>query len=179
MKEFKFLQSKKSMLGYYSREINPNLYRPYIPLQRTESPRPMVEGWNAHRFNIPPGQCPYDIGTPEREHWMTGWSSRENRETRPHTEDESYVELTDTDTGENFGIPASMSYEISYRGKVLFEQSRTVSGRCGRDPYEYWIDNVYRTNEHTLVIEVTVSVPFGVGNGRVTFHKVRMIIPYE
>ena len=60
---------------------------PYIPLQITE-PRGInaciMEGWRANRDNLPPGQCPYDIGTPEREHWMTGWSSRENREPRPY-----------------------------------------------------------------------------------------------
>ena len=87
MKEFKFLQGKKSMIGYYSREINPNFYVPYIPLQITE-PRGInaciMEGYRAHRDNLPPGQCPYDIGTREREHWMTGWSSRENREPRPY-----------------------------------------------------------------------------------------------
>ena len=155
---------------------------PYIPLQITE-PRGInaciMEGYRANRDNLPPGQCPYDIGTLEREHWMTGWSSRENREPQPIEPDERYVELTDTDTGGNFGIPASMYSEISYRGKVLYEQSRTVSGRCGRGPYEYWIDNVYSTLENTLVISVTVSVPFGAGNGRVTFHKFRQIVPYE
>ena len=60
---------------------------PYIPLQITE-PRGInaciMEGYRANRDNLPPGQCPYDIGTPEREHWMTGWSSRENREPRPY-----------------------------------------------------------------------------------------------
>ena len=43
-----------------------------------------MEGWRANRDNLLSGQCPYDIGTPEREHWMTGWSSRENREPRPY-----------------------------------------------------------------------------------------------
>jgi ribosome modulation factor len=36
------------------------------------------EGWSAHMDNLSPGQCPYDIRTIEREHWMTGWSNRED-----------------------------------------------------------------------------------------------------
>lgn len=52
-------------------------------LRSDRRPRPMVEGWNAHRFNIPPGQCPYDIGTMERTLWMTGWNSRESEEPVP------------------------------------------------------------------------------------------------
>ena len=42
------------------------------------------EGWRAHNDNLPPGQCPYDIGTVEREHWMTGWSNRENLYVTPY-----------------------------------------------------------------------------------------------
>lgn len=159
------------------------IYAPYIPLQITE-PRGInaciMQGYRANRDNLPPGQCPYDIGTLEREHWMTGWSSREDNEPAPETEDELYME--DVDTGEFFGIPAAMSYAISYRGRMLYDNSRTVSGRCGYDSYKYWIDNVYRTIEDTLVIEVTISVPYNhlIRNRiRHTFHKVRMIIPYE
>lgn len=160
---------------------------PYIPLQITE-PRGInaciMQGYRAHRDNLPPGQCPYDIGTSEREHWMTGWSSRENRELRPEpeTEDELYMEVEDVDTGEFFGIPAAMSYAISYRGKMLYENSRTVSGRCDYGSFEYWIDNVYTTIEHTLVVEVTISLPYNHlirNRTRHTFHKIRQIIPYE
>lgn len=69
---------------------------PYIPPQRTVSPNIygcIMEGWRAHRDNLPPGQCPYNIGTPERERWMAGWSRREDRESisQPEAEDESYV----------------------------------------------------------------------------------------
>ncbi len=98
MKEFKFLQKntqpEMDLVEMVSQEVQriarspeyvPAGYinAPYIPLQITE-PRGInaciMEGYRAHRDNLPPGQCPYDIGTPEREHWMTGWSSRQNRE---------------------------------------------------------------------------------------------------
>lgn len=89
-----------------------------------------------------------------------------------------YMEVEDTDTGECFGIPVAMSYAISHRGRLLYESSRTVSGRCNYDEYRYWIDNVYSTNDHTLVVEVTVEVPNTIGRG-VTFHRIRQIIPYD
>lgn len=47
-------------------------------VQNVPIPYEEYEGWRAHMNNRPPGQCPYDIRTPEREHWMTGWSKREN-----------------------------------------------------------------------------------------------------
>lgn len=47
-------------------------------------PHEEYEGWRAHSNNLPPGQCPYDIGTREREHWMTGWSNRENQANTQH-----------------------------------------------------------------------------------------------
>lgn len=149
-----------------------------LPYQRTEVERGrnilISEGWDAHRNNLSPGQCPYDIGTIEREHWLTGWSGREDRHP---SEDVIYVELTDINTGEHFGIPAWMDLEISNLAKVLHIQGRTVSGRCQCMQCEYWIDNVYRTNEHTLVAEVTIAVP--INRIRDSFYKVRQIIPYE
>lgn len=159
------------------------IYAPYIPLQVTE-PRGInaciMEGYRAHRDNLPPGQCPYDMGTPEREHWMAGWSNRENFESipQPEAEDELYMEVEDVDTGDCFGIPAAMSYAISYRGKLMFDNRSPVSGSCEYGEYVYWIDNVYSTLENTLVISVTISVPNTVGRGR-TLHKIRKIIPYD
>jgi len=168
MKEFKFFQKEKSDRSYI------------LPYQRSEEiiPHEQYEGWNAHHNNLPPGQCPYDIGTREREYWMTGWSNRENYEPQP-IEDELYMELEDTDTGEHFGIPVTMHNEITTLATGLYIQERTVSGRCGYYPYEYWIDNVYRlvTTEVNLVIDVTISVP--TNTIRDTFHKVRLVIPYE
>ena len=145
-------------------------------LRSDRRPRPMVEGWNAHRFNIPPGQCPYDIGTMERTLWMTGWSSRESEEPIP-TEDELYMEVTDVDTGENFGVPASLINTISYRARLMFDNRVPESGRCEYDSYEYFIDNVYRsvTTEDRLVIDVGISVP---NNGRSTYHRVRHLVQY-
>lgn len=173
MKPFKFFQKEKSDGSYI------------LPYQRSEEniPQEEYEGWAAHYNNLPPGQCPYDIGTQERSSWLDGWCKRsdylmEDGEPIPETEDELYMEVEDVDTGENFGIPAEMSYAISYRGRMLYDNSRTVSGRCDYGPYEYWIDNVYSTINHTLVIEVTISVPNTVGRG-VTFHKFRQIVPYE
>lgn len=154
-----------------------------VPYQRSEEniPYEEYEGWAAHYNNLPPGQCPYDIGTQERSSWLDGWCKRsdylmEDGESQP--EDELYVGLEDVDTGENFGIPAEMSYAISYRGRMLYDNSRTVSGSHEYGEYVYWIDNVYSTINHTLVIEVTISVPNTVGRG-VTFHKIRQIVPYE
>ena len=198
MKTFKFLQKntepEMDLVEMVSQEVqriarSPEyipagyVYTPYIPLQITE-PRGInaciMQGYRAHRDNLPPGQCPYDIGTPEREHWMTGWSARENREPLP---DELHIELTDTDTGENFRIPSSIHTEISIRGRNFYNIGRTTSGRCEyNDDYSYWIENVYRTIEDTLVIEVAISVPYNhlIRNRiRYTFHKVRLIIPYE
>ena len=98
--------------------------------------------------------------------------------TLPEAEDELYMEVEDTDTGECFGIPAAMSYAISYRGKLMFDNRSPVSGSCEYGEYVYWIDNVYSTLENTLVISVTISVPNTVGRGR-TLHKIRKIIPHE
>ena len=89
-----------------------------------------------------------------------------------------YMEVEDTNTGECFGIPVAMSYAISYRGRLLYESSRTVSGRCNYDSYTYWIDNVYSTIDHTLVVVVTVEIPNTAGRG-VTFHRIKQIIPYN
>ena len=88
MKTFKFLQKntepEMDLVEMVSQEVQRIARSPeYIQLQITE-PRGInaciMQGYRAHRDNLPPSQCPYDIGTPEREHWMTGWSSRENRE---------------------------------------------------------------------------------------------------
>ena len=89
IKDFKFLKTNDYDTKYLDLgEGN------VIPIYRTQvettmrEPRGInaciMEGYRANRDNLPPGQCPYDIGTPEREHWMTGWSSRENREPRPY-----------------------------------------------------------------------------------------------
>ena len=80
MKSFKFFQGKKDMLGYYAgRQINPDYY--IIPQRIGQNRNNIIyEGWEAHRNNLPPGQCPYNIGTEEREWWLTGWSGREDRE---------------------------------------------------------------------------------------------------
>ena len=82
MKPFKFLR-----LNEFTLDEEWYINAPYIPLLVTE-PRGInaciMQGYRANRDNLPPGQCPYDIGTQEREHWMTGWSSRENREPPPY-----------------------------------------------------------------------------------------------
>lgn len=180
MKEFKFLQKEQ-----YRTLDNEwyETYQPYIlPYQRTEETNRyniIHEGWNAHRNNLPPGQCPYDIGTQERVLWLDGWSSRENGGPTPQPiENELYIQVEDIDTGEHFGIPHQMNCEISYRARVIFFEGRTSSGRCGYHPYEYFIDNVYRsiTTEDRLVIDVGISVPY---NGSFIYHRIRQIIPYE
>ena len=188
MRPFKFFNSDtlpEVNLEMVSREIQRVVRGPeHIPAGYINVPIPTpisyeeYEGWRAHHNNQSPGQCPYDIGTIEREHWLTGWSNREDNEPSPENEDELYMEVEDVDTGECFGIPAAMSYGISYRGKLLYNNSRNVSGSHEYGEYVYWIDNVYSTLDHTLVISVTISVPNTVGRG-VTFHKIRQIIPYE
>lgn len=84
MKPFKFFRGTKSISELYGRPINPNYYGELnvvvSPINRNNM---IVEGWNAHRNDLPPGQCPYNIGTREREYWLTGWSARENREPAP------------------------------------------------------------------------------------------------
>ena len=184
MRQFKFFRTNNTLdlVEMVSQEVQRIARSPehipagFVPIRFAENDI-ISEGWSAHRNNLPPGQCPYNIGTPEREYWLTGWSAREDRESY-ETEDELYVEVEDVDTGECFGIPAAMSYAISYRGRMLYENSRTVSLNCPYGEYVYWIDNIYTTLDHTLVIEVTISVPNTVGRG-VTFHKIRQIVPYE
>lgn len=94
MKDFKFFKSNtlpEIDLDMVHRRVQTVVRgREYIPAGFINVPIPtpipyeQYVGWAAHYNNLPPGQCPYDIGTIEREHWMTGWSSRENREPRPY-----------------------------------------------------------------------------------------------
>lgn len=90
MRPFKFF-SKEVLpevdLGMVSREVQMIARgQEYIPAGYVNVNLPtnrygiIMEGWRAHRDNLSPGQCPYVIGTPERERWMTGWSQRENNE---------------------------------------------------------------------------------------------------
>ena len=103
---------------------------------------------------------------------------RDNDEVAPsYTEDNLYMEVEDVNNGETFGIPFRMSEEISRLGLRLYHEGRTVSGRCEYSPYEYWIDNVYRTVNHTMIIEAIISIPMG--NGRSKIRRIRQIIPYN
>jgi ribosome modulation factor len=40
-------------------------------------PNTVFEGVQAHRNNLSLTQCPYYVGTMQRELWMSGWSARE------------------------------------------------------------------------------------------------------
>lgn len=84
IKPFKFFRGDtlpEMNLETVYREVQMIVRSPeHIPAEFLNVPTPYeeYEGWRAHVNNIPPGQCPYDIRTPEREHWMTGWSNRES-----------------------------------------------------------------------------------------------------
>ena len=89
IKDFKFFRGDNTLdlVEMVSQEVQRIVRSPeYIPAGFVNVPTPHeeFEGWRAHYNNVPPGQCPYDIGSREREHWMTGWGSRENREPRPY-----------------------------------------------------------------------------------------------
>lgn len=92
-------------------------------------------------------------------------------------EDDLYVELEDINNGEHFGIPVPMNNEISQRGINLYNVGRTTTGRCGYGVRDYWIDNVYRTNDHTLIVEAVISEPTNTARFRV--HRIRQIIPFS
>lgn len=174
MNQFKFFRGFKSMEDMFNVPVDPSHYGEIDAPTPRDIPYEEYQGWAAHYNNIPPGQCPYDIGTIERADWMTGWGKREDA-VEPNLYDQDFIDVEDVDTGEIISIPITMSYAISYRGRMLYDNSRTVSGRCEHGGYEYWIDNVYSTLENTLVISVTISVPNTIGRG-VTFHKIRQII---
>lgn len=81
MKPFKFFQKNtlpEVNLEMVSREVQMIARSAeHIPVEFVNVPI-QFEGWEAHMNNLPPGQCPYDIRTIEREHWMTGWGNRED-----------------------------------------------------------------------------------------------------
>jgi len=78
MKPFKFFQKPERVFSDWMDQMDDyHLGGITIPYEE-------YEGWNAHHNNQSPGQCPYDIGTREREYWLTGWSNRENRELHSH-----------------------------------------------------------------------------------------------
>ena len=89
MKDFKFFRGENTLpeidLDMVSQEVQRIARSPehipagFVPIRFAENDI-IAEGWNAHRNNLPPGQCPYDIRTREREYWMRGWSGREDRE---------------------------------------------------------------------------------------------------
>lgn len=96
----------------------------------------------------------------------------------PQIEDDTlHVEVEDRDTGECFTIPFRMSEQISYKGLSVYEgRERMVNMRYRYNQYEYWIDNVYHTVDHILVIEVLIMKPV---DGVETFHRIKQIIPYS
>lgn len=90
MNRFKFFQKNtlpEVDLEMISREVRRIARTPefipagFVPIPFAENDI-IAEGWDAHRNNQSPGQCPYDIGTRERELWLTGWSGREDGEPR-------------------------------------------------------------------------------------------------
>ena len=92
MKPFKFFQKNTlpevDLFGMVSREVQRLVRGPeyipagFVPIRFAENDI-IHEGWDAHRDNLSPGQCPYDIGTRERTLWLTGWSNREDGEQNP------------------------------------------------------------------------------------------------
>lgn len=89
MKQFKFfredtlpeleVEHRQVQRVVRSREhIPPGYIIPYVssPLGQDTINRLWNEGWSAHENNLPPGQCPYDIGTRERSLWLDGWCNR-------------------------------------------------------------------------------------------------------
>ena len=91
-----------------------------------------------------------------------------------YTEDNLYVQVEDRDTGECFGIPFRMSQQITYKGLNVYEgRERIMNMRYRYNQYEYWIDNVYYSVDHTLVIEVLIMKPI---DGVETFHRIKQII---
>lgn len=87
IKKFKFFRGDNTLdlVEMVSQEVQRIARSPeHIPAGFVSVPTPLNEnhimdqGWSGHRHNLPPGQCPYDIGTPERDYWMTGWSNRED-----------------------------------------------------------------------------------------------------
>ena len=94
-----------------------------------------------------------------------------------YTEDNLYVQVEDRDTGECFGIPFRMSQQITYKGLSVYEgRERIMNMRYRYNQYEYWIDNVYHTVNHTLVIDVLIMKHI---DGAETFHRIIQIIPYS
>lgn len=92
MREFKFFQKKPEraftnwmdqMDDYHLGGITPAITENNL----------INEGFDAHRSGFSPGQCPYDIGTRERELWLRGWSNREDYTSI----DETYPEYYNTD----------------------------------------------------------------------------------
>ena len=77
MKQFKFFQKENRKLYFTGESDHPDQHI----IGNIERNRYNIihEGWEANRNGLPPGQCPYDIGTPERERWLRGWSAREDR----------------------------------------------------------------------------------------------------
>ena len=83
MKPFKFFQKKPERVFSDYMDRMDDYFLGGIREEPIPIPYEQYQGWDAHHNNLPPGQCPYDIGTIEREHWMTGWSNRENWEQQP------------------------------------------------------------------------------------------------
>lgn len=78
IKDFKFFRGDDTLdlVDMVLQEVQSMIRSPEhinVPIPYEE-----YEGWSAHMDNLSPGQCPYDIRTIEREHWMTGWSNRED-----------------------------------------------------------------------------------------------------
>ena len=89
-----------------------------------------------------------------------------------------YVQVEDRDTGEVFNIPLTMSQQISYKGRAIYRCNETTRGeRYTWGAWEYWIDNIYHTVDHTLIIECLVMIPNITGTG--TYRRIKQILPYE
>lgn len=100
MKPFKFFQKKPERVFSDYMDRMDDYFLGGITSATTETGL-INEGWDAHRNNFPPGQCPYTIGTRERELWMRGWSNREDNtsinETYPeyyHTDEFEFVDVS-------------------------------------------------------------------------------------